>query len=141
MLETAIAGGGGLLNTLKHSYSTNDLHRASNYEQHLYENDGGASNARLMSTSLHEGPAHDHFHSDDDTVHTTVTGKNRKVKVKTRSVLALGNETNTSDDAENIRRSGGSVRQTFITASSSQLRAASVYATLPRKSRKQKHHG
>ena len=141
MLETAIAGGGGLLNTLKHSYSTNDLHRASSYDQHLSEDDadGGASNARLLSSSLHTAAAHDHFHSDDDdTVQTTVTDRNRKVKVNTRSVLALGNETTTSDHADNIRRSGGSVRQTSLTASSSQVRAGSVYATLARKSRKQK---
>ena len=37
VIETAIAGGGGLVETLRHSYSMNDLRAVPLFEQKLYE--------------------------------------------------------------------------------------------------------
>merc|ERR1712106_1004176 len=50
VIETALAGGGGLVNTLRHSYSMNDLRGVSYSERNLYDQDEdqGPSDGRVM---------------------------------------------------------------------------------------------
>ena len=141
MIETAIAGGGGLVDTLRHSYSMNDLRGVSNSERVSYADpyDGqGPSDGRVMPRSWHEGPRYDHKEEEDDPVQTRAVRGRRKPQ--TGSLLALTNESDQNDyasDSQDPRRKrGGSVRQKYHASSSSLPRSGSLYATLPRKPRK-----
>jgi len=140
VIETAIAGGGGLVETLRHSYSMNDLRGVSYSERNLYDQDEdqGPSDGRVMPRSWHEGPKYDQIEEEDGPVQTrAVRGRRR---AQTGSLLALTSESDqneySSDRQDPRRRRGGSVRQKDHASSPSIPRSGSVYATLPRKPRK-----
>ena len=140
VIETAIAGGGGLVETLRHSYSMNDLRRVSNSDQnpsYPYD-DEDVSDGRVLPRSWHEDPRYSRFEELDDPVKTrSVRGRR---KPQTGSLLALTSESDQYDyagDSKDVKsRRGGSVRQSYHGTSSSLPRTGSVYATLPRKTRK-----
>ena len=55
VIETAIAGGGGIVETLRHSYSMNDLRRVSNSDQNSsYPYDEDPSDEIVLPRSWHE---------------------------------------------------------------------------------------
>ena len=56
VIETAIAGGGGLVDTLRHSYSMNDLQGVPNSRAGSYDgyDDQGPGDRRTMPQSWHE---------------------------------------------------------------------------------------
>eukprot|EP00092_Neocalanus_flemingeri_P010081 GFUD01010864.1.p1 GENE.GFUD01010864.1~~GFUD01010864.1.p1 ORF type:complete len:393 (-),score=72.18 GFUD01010864.1:143-1321(-) len=137
VIETAIAGGGGLVDTLRHSYSMNDLRGVPYSERSSYD-EQGPSDGRVMPRSWHEGPRYDHIEEEDGEVQTrAIRGR---MRAQTGSLLALTSESdqneNASDRQDPRRRRGGSVRQKEHPSSSSMTRSGSVYATLPRKPRK-----
>ena len=57
VIETAIAGGGGLVDTLRHSYSMNDLQGVQNSRPGSYDgyDNQGTSDRRVMPQSRLEG--------------------------------------------------------------------------------------
>ena len=68
MIETAIAGGGGLVETLRHSYSMNDLRRVPHSDENPYysyyrESD---TDQRIMPRSWHEGSRHQQLDEEGD---------------------------------------------------------------------------
>ena len=142
VIETAIAGGGGLVETLRHSYSMNDLRRVSNSDQNSsypYD-DEDPRYERAMPLSWNEDSRYSRFEALDDPVETRSMRGHRKPQ--TGSILALTSRSDNYDyasDSNDVkRRRGGSVRQSYIGASSSLPRTGSVYATLPRQTRKSK---
>ena len=140
VIETALAGGGGLVNTLRHSYSMNDLRgvpvsEISHYDQ--YE-DQNPREGRVMPRSWHEGHDYGQLKEEDGPVQTrAVRGRRR---AQTGSLLALTNDMDKneydSECQEPRRRRAGSVRQKDHISSATLPRSGSVYATLPRKPRK-----
>ena len=107
VIETAIAGGGGLVDTLRQSYSMNDLR-----EEEIDQFDRSA-----MVQSWH--PARE------------VRGEERRMRRHhTGSVLALSSD-QTSQEVP--RRRAASVRQKRVQAASSTAsRPSSMYGTIPR---------
>ena len=55
VIETAIAGGGGLVDTLRHSYSMNDLRGGQHTGPGQYNMYEGEDDRRVMPRSWHEG--------------------------------------------------------------------------------------
>ena len=140
VIETAIASGGGLVKTLRHSYSMNDVRRVSNSQQnpsYPYD-DEEPSDGRVLPRSWHEDPRYSRFEELDDPVKTRAVRGRRKPQ--TGSLLALTSKSGQLDyssDSKDIKRSRrGSVRQSYHGTSSSLPRTESAYATLPRKTRK-----
>ena len=107
VIETAIAGGGGLVDTLRQSYSMNDLR----------EEESDQFDRTDMVQSWH--PARE------------VRGEVRRIRrPHTGSVLALSTELGTE---EVPRRRAASVRQKRVQAASiTTSRPSSMYGTLPR---------
>jgi hypothetical protein len=140
VIETAIAGGGGIVETLKHSYSMNDLRRVSNSDQDSSNpyDDVNTSDGRVLPRSWHQDSKYSGFEDLDDPVETKAVPGRRKPQ--TGSLLALTSASNKfeheSDLTDVKRKRVGSVRQTYHGTSSSLPRTGSVYATLPRKTRR-----
>ena len=136
VIETAIAGGGGLVDTLRHSYSMNDLQGGTHagqgqYDMYHREDQGGG---RIMPQSWHEGRRYDTFEDPDSPVETRAIRGRRKPQ--TGSLLALTSENDLNEPRQETRRRRvGSVRHKEPT-SSSLPRSGAIYGTLPRKPRK-----
>ena len=112
VIETAIAGGGGLVDTLKQSYSLNDL-REEEAEQ--YER---SDLVQSWHPAMVPGRGRE------------LRGEQRRARrLQTGSVMAL-----TSDlPGEDVpRRRAASVKQKRPPAASSTARPSSMYGTLPR---------
>ena len=143
MIETAIAGGGGLVETLRHSYSLNDLRQARSGDRQIYHDsmEDIPGERRLMPRSWHESQRYETMEYEDDVVQTRpVRGRRRPY---TGSLLAITSDTETRESTNEVqpitRRRGGSVRLKTaekMSPSSSLSRSGSLYATLPRKPRK-----
>ena len=136
VIETAIAGGGGLVDTLRHSYSMNDLQGGTHSGQGQYDmyhrEDQG--DGRIMPQSWHEGRRYDTFEDPDSPVETRAIRGRRKPQ--TGSLLALTSENDLNEPRQETRRRRvGSVRHKEPT-SSSLPRSGAIYGTLPRKPRK-----
>jgi len=142
VIETAIAGGGGLVETLRHSYSMNDLRRVPHSDENPYYSYYRESDAdqRIMPRSWHEGSRHQQLEEegDDDQIQIRQV-RGRRRRAQTGSLLALTNESDSneyaSDTSDTYRKRGTSTRQKAYTSSSSLSRTGTVYATLPRKTR------
>ena len=142
MIETAIAGGGGLVETLRHSYSMNDLRRVPHSDENPYYSYYRESDAdqRIMPRSWHEGSRHQQLdeEGDDDQIQIReVRGRRRRAQTGSFLALTNGSDSNeyASDTSDNYRKRGTSTRQKAYTSSSSLPRTGTVYATLPRKTR------
>jgi hypothetical protein len=97
VIETAIAGGGGIVETLRHSYSMNDLRRVPNSDQNSsypYD-DEDTSDGRVLPRSWHEDPRYSRFEELDDPVKARAVRGPRKPQ--TGSLLALTSESDQYD--------------------------------------------
>ena len=112
VIETAIAGGGGLVDTLKQSYSLNDL-REEEAEQYERSDLVQSWNPAMVPARGRE-----------------LRGEQRRARrLQTGSVMAL----TTDLPGEDVpRRRAASVKQKRPPAASSTARPSSMYGTLPR---------
>ena len=131
VIETAIAGGGGLVETLRHSYSMNDLQ--SGQHSDMYR-EGGQDHGRIMPQSWHEGRRYDHFEEPDSPVETRAVRGRRKPQTGSLLALTSENDMNERPLQDARRRRVASVRHKEPT-SSSLPRSGAIYGTLPRKPR------
>ena len=141
MIETAIAGGGGLVETIRQSYSMDDLRQVPYSDENPYYSYYGEGRAdqRIIPRSRNEGSRYQRLgEMDDDSQIQTRQVRGRRT-AKAGSLLAITTESDsndyTSDTSDTYRKRGTSVRQQVYTSSSSLPRTGTVYATLPRKTR------
>jgi len=149
VIETAIAGGGGLVETIRQSYSMNDLRHIPYSDENPYYSYYGEEEAdqRKMSRSWNEGSRYQKLDEEgDDNESQTRQVRGRRRRAQTGSLLAITTESDsneyeyTSDASDTYRKRGTPVRQKVYTSSSSLPRTGTVYATLPRKTRTTRPH-
>ena len=129
------------MDTLRHSYSMNDLQCMQNFRAGSYDGyDDQGPGDRVLPQSWHEGHGTgritEHFEEDDSPVQTRAVRGRRKPQ--TGSLMALTNEIGSDERSypDPRKRRTASVRQKDHVSSASMPRSGSLYGTLPRKPRK-----
>ena len=118
VIETALAGGGGLVKTLRHSYSLSDLRGVQQgREESLLQDEENESGDRGVQRSLYEDSEYQSLGED---------GSVQRRKVRGRSRAATGHALSLADDGE-VYGAWSEERR-----SDRRRKTSSLYGTLPR---------
>ena len=145
MIETALAGGGGLVKTLRHSYSLSDLRGVQQgREEALGQGEGNEPGDRVVPRSLYKESEYQPLEGEDGTIQRrTVRGRNRAATGYTLSLADDGEEYGVWSEERWSKTKKSSLYGTMPRARVEvgfglSTRNGSQYGTLPRRARKQR---
>ena len=119
MIVTALAGGGGLVKTIRHSYSLSDLRGVQQgREEALGQDEGNEPGDRVVPRSLYEDSGYQPLKGEDVTV--------QKRTLRGRSKAATGSTLSLADEGEEY----GALNEERW--SSRRRKTSSLYGTMPR---------
>merc|ERR1719154_791785 len=102
VIETALAGGGGLVRTLRHSYSTSDLRGIHQREEELDGQYVEQLGDRLVPRSWHEDSGYQQLEKEGKVKRRAVRGRS---KLSSGSALSLISESEVYGSYRDERRS------------------------------------
>ena len=145
VIETALAGGGGLVKTLRLSYSLSDLRGVQQGREDALGQDGdNEPGDRVVPRSLYEESGYQPLEGEDGTIQRrTVRGRNRAATGYTLSLADDGEEYGAWSEERWSNRKTSSLYGTMPRARVGvgvglSTRNGSQYGTLPRRARKQR---